>query len=746
MLLARCKCSNTYPGDLIVCPSCGAPTSTAMPAPVDPRDRVYDIETYPNIFTYLDLHLSTGTEYLFEISDRVNQIDALVSHLHWLGSSGARQVGYNNIGFDYPVLHYILRNPHVSVREIYAHAMSIIRSNNRWENQVWPSDWVVEQIDLFKMWHFDNAAKSTSLKALEFTMRMDSIEDLPFPVGTELTDPQKDTLIEYNRHDVEATARFYARSLTPLQLREALSKKFGRSFINMSNTKMGETILVMEMEKRGIQCYSWETGRKEKRQTHRDSINLGECIFQYIHFERPEFEAIRKTLAARTITQTKGVFTEIDVDWDVAQYMQRDTLIVTGPSVSKPKGVKLSTLPDDFDPAGHSFRICKDASLNCVVDGVTYFFGTGGLHGSLDNRIIRSDDTMQIVDVDVESYYPNMAIKNGLYAEHLGVAYCDAYEGIFLERKKYPKSAPENGAYKEALNASFGNSNNDYSPLKDPKYTMTTTIGGQLSLCMLIEHMVKIPGLQMIQANTDGITFACPRAHMDHMRAVCKWWESVTQLTLEEALYESFFVRDVNSYMAVKADGKVKRIGAYAYERADENPGTREKPYWKNTSYLVVAKAAEAALVRGEDIETFIRNHPDDFDFMIRGKAQRGARLVMEWPEHGPDAQMELQKTIRYYISTDGGDLIGLYKPTGEPGAFKKRTGVSDAEYAKYDPFVWNEAVHTKNKSTYQIVKRNLHSGYRVTDCSNVTNFSRSNLNYDWYIAEARKLVDALVN
>ena len=50
---------------------------------------------------------------------------------------------------------------------------------------------------------------------------------------------------------------------------------------------------------------------------------------------------------------------------------------------------------------------------------------------------------------------------------------------------------------------------------------------------------------------------------------------------VEEELYDMMAVRDVNSYLAVYQGGKIKRIGAYAHETAEENPGTRELPYHK---------------------------------------------------------------------------------------------------------------------------------------------------------------------
>jgi hypothetical protein len=638
----------------------------------------------------------------------------------------ARMVGYNNVGFDYPVLHFIMYNQHVSVREIYDFAMILIKGSKdeKFQRMVWDNDRLVEQLDLIMIWHYNKENKETgteptSLKALEIAMRMDNIEDLPFPVGTVLTSEEIDILHVYNLHDVIATIYFYVRSLSQIKLREELSVTFGKNFINMSNTKMGGEILMIECEKSGIEFYERIGGRRQKKQTIRPSINLAECVFPYVKFENSEFERVRQYFISKVITETKGVF----------------------------KG------------------------LHASVEGIDYHFGTGGIHASVESTIFESSETHQIIDVDVKSFYPRLSIVNKLYAEHLGLPFCSAYNGVYDTRTSYDKGTPENAAYKEALNANYGNSNNKFSVFLDPKFTMSITLNGQLLLCMLVEQMIKIPGLTMIQANTDGITYLCPREYIDHTRALCKWWEDLTCLELEEAQYSRMFIRDVNSYMAEYESGRVKRIGAYAHERMDENPGTREVPYGKDPSSLVIAKAAEAALIRGEDIRTFIINHDDDYDFMCRAKAPRSNTLVMRWPEYD-DAQIELANIIRYYVSNDGGALVKIAPPTGELGTWKRATKVPETLYrqvlAEITPSEltrdvqsseWGQdrygtdsagiphdpRIHTKNKSKHGIREMGLCVGWRVTDCSDVKMFDRSTVNYEYYIAEAEKLVKPLL-
>jgi len=708
MYLSQCDslhgCGKTFPSDLGKCPHCGNPQEFSNPAPLDVRDWGYDIETYPNIITATWIHAETGLCIAHEISARRDDGAALIEFMHSLGRSGARGVGFNNLGFDYPVLHWIAMNPGATVAEIYAYAMKVIKSENKFEHIIYDRDQIFQQLDLYKIWHFDNKAKSTSLKALEIAMRSRNVVDLPSPVGTHLTHDQMDVLLAYNKHDVRETLKFYARSLAEIHLREQLSEKYGRNMLNFSNTKIGGTILISQMEEAGIQCYERDAnGRNQPRQTIRESINLGGVLFPYIKLEHPAFREVVDKFHAKTLRRGE--------------------------------------LDDELRTKG------AFAGITATINDFTYVFGLGGIHGSVESQIIRSDDEFVIIDADVTSFYPQMAIVNGLYPAHLGIEYCAIYQSIFEQRAGHKKGTPENAALKEALNASFGNSNNEFSPLRDVWYTMATTINGQLSLCMLAEQLIKIPRLTMIQANTDGLTVRCPRQYEAHFYDVCKWWEGVTKLQLEYAVYSMMTIKDVNNYLAVSdGGGKVKRKGAYAYS-----------PAWhQDPSALVVPRAAEAALVRGESIRDFIVNHRDPFDFMCRGKVPRASSLVMRWADLGFDQQ--IQNTTRYFIARNGASLVKISPPSGVPGTWKRKAKVTDEAFAAAMREItgqpgdldaagtpWDARIHTGNRSVHADRELSVCSGWKVLECADVRDFDWSQVNYEWYIQEAEKLVTPLL-
>lgn len=671
-------------------------------------DLDYDIETFPNVFTVFFLDRVTGDTWYFEISEFRNDLVMLCLFIEEC-MIGRRWVGFNNTNFDYPVVDFIYtsQKAFITVADIYKKAMSIINapfgSNG---HMIWGKAQLVPQIDLYRIHHFNNMAKATSLKILEFNMRSDRVEELPFAPGTILNEPQRDKLAWYNEIDVRETGKFSEYSAAAIKMREELSEKFDIEFMHCSDVSIGEKILIHTIEQLGIKTTAYVDGRNKKLQTNRTEIAFKDVIFPYVNMEHHAFKLIYDKL--------------------------RDTVM---------RGAEIDEAGKD-DTALTTKGLFSDLIAN--IDGLEYKFGTGGLHASIDSKIVRSDNNYQLVDVDVASYYPNLGIENRLFPEHLTEEFCEAYKSVYETRKTFQKGTPENEAYKLALNGSYGNSNNKYSALFDPKYTMSITINGQLLLAMLIEQMIKIPGLKMVQANTDGITYLCPRQHLEHTVKIIDWWQGLTKLELEEVYYDSMFIRDVNSYIAVKEGGKVKRIGAYAYETADVNPGTRELPWHKDWSFRIVPIAAEAVLVRGANLRAFITAHSDVYDFFGRTKVPRSSQLV-----HG---EKRVPNIVRYYISTDGAGLKKVMPARGPIGAFCRANKLTDHFYAtvmeEIGPGVWDERVHTKNRSTYSLREIGINTGWDVSIVNDMTdspcNPDYYEIDYEFYIKETEKLINLM--
>lgn len=669
-------------------------------------DYAYDLEVYPNCFTFAVQSLRTGKSRVYEISIRKNELGPIKAFIDRLRTRGCRMVGYNNFGYDYPVLHHLLtelenvRDAETINRALFQKSKSIIEAPHfkRFAHVIWDSKQIVQQIDLFKIHHFDNQAKSTSLKLLEFNMRMKDIRDLPFPPETVLTDEQIGELVVYNLHDVTATVEFYTHTLPMIRFRESLSAKYDWNFLNHNDTKIGKDYFIMQLERYlGKQaCFTKESGKRKPKQTKRDQIALDDLIFDYVEFETAPFLAVERWLRQQVITETKGVFSDLTLD-------QMGPFLKFSPVSELPKVEKWLNDEAEAEMLGNESpappKVRKDQRrLSVYNDGVEWVFGTGGIHASIHNARVEATDERMIMDVDVTSMYPSIAIANRVYPEHLTDRFVDIYEDMKAQRVKYAKGTPENAMLKLALNGVYGDSNNKFSPFYDPFYTMSITVNGQLSLCMLYEGLRKIEGLELIQANTDGLTFSVERTRYDEVKEIMGAWELVTGMDLEEAQYEFMHIRDCNNYVAKFADSdKVKRKGAYEYDIG----------WHQNHSALVVKKAACAYIIDGTDIRDFIECHEDDWDFLLRTKVPRSSYLEGDW---GLGLTETFQNTSRYYIANEGPELVKVMPPVASK------------------PDVWRRIAINK--------------GWQVHVCNHFTGIDPGVINYDWYVAEAEKLVN----
>lgn len=681
---------------------------------------IYDIETYPNCFTFSIIRADGKFPNGFEVSHRQNDIARIFACLDYLKAQGDYMVGFNSLNFDYPVLHKLLGirdklpvKSETIARRVYRFAQEQIESmKGEFANTVKADERYVKQIDLFKIHHFDNKAKMTSLKMLEFNMREHNIADLPYPVGKELLSEEMDVLLKYNMHDVMMTLAFYNHSLSSVEFREQLTEKYKRDFMNHNDTKIGKDYFIMKLEELKIPVYKQVDGKRKINQTKRSVIRIKDCLFDYYTFQRPEFIAVKEWLARQVITETKGVFSDIIEHnlGDVAKYAEM---------VVKRKKMKGEPTREEYDafkkeyPCGwvdkvelkakkkgvhqYSFWGCWKVAetLNVVIDGFRFDFGTGGIHGSLSGKIARQTKAYQIIDADVSSMYPNIAIANNVFPEHLSQRFCTIYKDVYEQRKSYPKGSAENAMLKLALNGVYGDSNNQFSPFYDPKYTMAITINGQLSLCLLAEQLLTIEGVKIIQVNTDGITIALLRDKKAEYDKICADWQQQVGLQLEFADYDKMLIRDVNNYIAVYTDGKTKKKGAYEYE---------DLGWHKNHSSLIIPMAAAAHMLEGVDIREYIMGHKEKFDFFLRAKVPRSSRLVLVMED---GTEIPQQNICRYYPCKSGGKLVKIMPPL-EAGGEERRLSIDSA---------WN-----------------------VKPCNDISEYV-GDIDYDYYVAEAEKLV-----
>lgn len=722
------------------------------------RDVIYDMETYPPVVTMCTVDTDGENVLEFEISNRKNDSLRLVEWLRDCVRKKRRMVGFNNREFDYSLIHYMIQKSKVckatgqecifTAKEIYNEAQKHFqkKDDERKFSSIRESDVVIPQVDLYLIHHFDNRARATSLKMLEFNMRSEEIEDLPFPPGYMVKDEEISLLLKYNKKDIFETLKFYHHSKEALDLRDELSKQFGFDCTNFNDTKIGKQLFINRLEQENPGC-CYTTGKfgRKINQTKRDEIVIKDCLFSYINFDknRPEFKAVHTWFKEQVITETKGVFSDLleHQIGDVAKYAEMKVKKVkfkaepTEADIvemkaefplgwvevtelkamevlkdSEGKPVKESYVDEKGKQKTRNIKVAKKSyhwcyhvaeTLNVVINGFRFDFGVGGIHGAKQGTH-GSTKKRKLRTLDVASYYPNMAISNNVYPEHLGKTFCKVYKDLYVERKRHDKKSAANKALKLALNGVYGDSNNEFSPLYDPAYTMSITIGGQLSLCMLMGALIDRCGAEIIMCNTDGFEYFVDIDMIEKADNLVKRWEEVTGLEMEGDTYDVMYVRDVNSYISITESGKVKTKGAY-----EVLPHT-ELGWQKNHSSMVIAMAVQHELLGKGSATEFIRNHEDKFDFFLRTKVPRSSKLFLCY-EDGTDVQQ--QNICRYYPALEGGKLVKLMPPL-QDGEEWRRLGID--------------------------------TDYTVETCNNVDDFDWTKLDYNYYIKEAEKLVEGV--
>lgn len=663
-------------------------------------DVVYDTEVFPNFFScaITPLAKDDNATWTYEISSRRNDAPWLAGTLR--SRYIRRMYGFNSLNFDSPLIHAFLDMYESGIRDAFtlytrlkALAQEIIASASRWSHRVHWRDEVAKQVDLYLIHHFDNPSRATSLKTLQFNMRARRVQDLPFHHTTILEPWQMDVVCEYGLNDIGETKRFAWETMPMIKFRESIGEKH----LSDNDTKVGKSFVIAAMEKRFPgSCYDKD---RRPRQTWRATVPLADCIFPWISFEQPEMRVVLDRLKSTTL--------------------RADEIKIASRAKVETKGV------------------FKD--LNATLDGFKFVFGTGGLHGSVERRIVKADATHEIADIDVTAYYPSIAIVNRVYPEHLGPGFIDVYAELKAERVAAKRAGDmiKSDALKLGNNGVYGESNNVFGPFYDPKYTMTVTVNGQLMLVMLGVELQKIPGLEIIQANTDGLTLRFPRSQRVRFDEICKWWQRGTGMDLEEAQYSRMWIRDVNSYIAEYTNGKFKRKGAYDYELKVGD----QKAWHKDHSSLVIQRAANAALCDHRDPGDFIRNHPDPWDFLIREKVTGESRLVL-------GDGTPCQQTTRYFVAHDGQPMFKLMPPLAKaPDKVRKMSIHAEGQAYAYGPkgtyqcsICGDHGPRFKFKKEFE-EHNTQHHTFKVKVCNVYNGEPLDGLNYDYYLRETEKLL-----
>jgi hypothetical protein len=586
----------------------------------DKKFWIMDYETIVNCFVAVFTGYSSNETHTFVINRDRNDIKKFIAFLKDNKQHDDWHLGYNNLAFDAQITEFILHfekdllelDSDEITASIAQYAGEVIRKSNAGEWLDYPEFKLsIKCIDIFKLNHWDNMAKRSSLKWIQYSMDWYNVEEMPHhhtePV---LDDATLDLIIKYCINDVNSTKQIFvhknAKGERPMaaqiNLRAELSKTYNVPLFSASEPRISKEIF--------LHFLSQKLGKSKKdikqMRTYRDYVNIKDIILPMVQFDTPEFKGVHNW------------FKNLVVD---------------------------TKLYDDKDDK------IKGPRYRMMYKGVPTDFGLGGLHGCIKPGIYKSGNGKIILSADVTSFYPNLAIRNQWGpAQFPKKDFCELYEWFFEERKKYSKKDPLNYLFKIILNSTYGLSKERNSFLYDPELTFRITVNGQLQLSMLYEMLAtRIPNAQPLMQNTDGLEFLLDEQYEDLFFEICKEWEIMTNLQLETVKYDKMIIGDVNNYIAVYDNGEVKCKGRFEF---------KDLPFHKNKSFLIVPKALYAYFIEGMDPKQFIEDNRNIFDYCAGAKLKGDWHFIERGVKDGNFVENKLQKLIRYFISDKGVKLI----------------------------------------------------------------------------------------
>lgn len=638
---------------------------------------VYDIEVFQNIFHCSVKNTETNDIYKFEISERKNQLRELVKffkqvdkYITW-GDYYTTNInipanvifcGYNNLHYDNPIINYIIEyedklmqyNIPTICSSIFNLSKTITTSSEdnidawkHWKYQIW-----FDTFDILTMLYSNKLR--VGLKEIQVTMQYPNVQEFVCDWTKPLPLEDFDSMIDYNINDIESTSELLNRCKKDVDLRIAIEDEYGVRVLSKDGVNIGMKILTQKyLEKTGLTWWDIKDLRSPM-----SVIPLKDVILPFIKYDSPILQRVLEDMKNQIVSPGR-----------------------------------------------------KGYENKFVFNNLRYSVGVGGIHSVNSPEIIIPRDDEMLIDIDVASLYPSMLIEYEFYPKHLGKEFLEVYKQIKDERieAKHNGDKVKNETLKLALNGLSGNLQNEHNFCYSPFAVMQIRINGQLLLLMLAEKLTQI-GCRIVQANTDGLFVLLKKDAYSKVNSICREWEQLTKLTLEEDRFKAMYQYAINDYFAITEDNKVKEKGMFI---------TAVK-LGKGLTPKIIPKAVISFFKDGIPVEDTIKNCTDIRDFLMSEKTGK------QW--HVKYMNEEQQRTNRFYASTNGGYLWKW-----------KDTGHKEGEIITYtEPYV-GERKYKASARQYQNMLTA--SGVTLLNKFDDKPIEERKINYRYYIMEAYKII-----
>jgi hypothetical protein len=216
-----------------------------------------------------------------------------------------------------------------------------------------------------------------------------------------------------------------------------------------------------------------------------------------------------------------------------------------------------------LDKRNHDYE-CK---LDTPICGLTHTIAWGGVHAGVKKYNYKCKPHEVILDIDVDQLYPTLMIQYGLLSR--AVEEPHRFSDILKTslRLKREGKKKEREPYKRICNITYGAEGDKFNPMYDPLHRNLVCVFGQV---LIIDLLDKIEDLvELLQSNTDGIFIKINRSDIPELKRRVEEWEKRTGLKMSYDEFTAMYAKDVNNYIAVRADGSYHCKGAYVKELND---------------------------------------------------------------------------------------------------------------------------------------------------------------------------------
>ena len=541
---------------------------------------ILDIECYTNYFLVLIKIIRTGKMLCFEADETEKlKIGELRDFI-----SKYEIVTFNGNNYDIPMIKYALSG--ATPYELKVLSDDIIVNNKRFFQLGF--DYTQEKIEISSLDIKELLPGMVSLKMYGARLNCKNLQDLPYDPSQILSAQEKQRVKEYCHNDIEITELVFSRLQNQINIRRSMSNRYNIDFRSKSDAQIAESII-------SAAIYEKTSLKPSKRLIKTKSFYYN--VPDFIEFISPQLKAILDTITTQQFNINQDGYVSMSKDLEM---------------------------------------------LKITVGNTVYKMGMGGLHSTENTTYYVSNFEYTITDADVSSYYPQIILNCGLFPSQLGSEFLSIFKDMVTERL----SAKQNGdkikaeTLKICINGSFGKFGSPYSILYAPELLIQVTLTGQLALLMLIE-MLEDAGIRVVSANTDGIVMLIPVGMETLASDIISTWENKTNFSMEQSKYSGLFLRDVNNYIAVKYDGKVKTKGCFLPPYLSKNP---------NSPVCVLAMINY--IKYGTCFEDTIRGCTDITQFISVRTVQGGAGYQGKY----------IGKVARWYYAKGSTNTLNYYK------------------------------------------------------------------------------------